>query len=130
MTIEQIEKNLESHVKNSTAFKSIPEYLDAYLTKIDIEKEFGSYLAESNEEFQICGYTYYPNEHFEDIDPIAYREEFLNWIDYEYMQSENNLYYIAIPDGDNSVVYWQADVVELIETKLEKKLYKTKTSKV
>lgn len=46
-------------------------------------ERFDSFLDEVYETVTICGYDYDPSRALKEIDPVAYREEYNNWLDNE-----------------------------------------------
>lgn len=44
-------------------------------------KIFDEHIDELHEYVTICGYHYTVSKAFKEIDPIAYEQEFLNWLD-------------------------------------------------
>lgn len=53
---------------------------NATYSEHQMERLFDEMLDECYDEIQICGYRYSPSRALSEVDPIAYREEFLAWI--------------------------------------------------
>ena len=85
----------------------IKEELTA-ISEHELEERFDEVLFEEYAEVEVCGYTYSASDVFKNHDPIAYRQEFLNWID---TQISNGRFTDEI-DGEH---YNQEEVDELIE---------------
>lgn len=52
------------------------------LTEFELQDMFNEMLDEIYEAVSICGYTYIASHALKEIDPIAYEEEYNNWIDF------------------------------------------------
>ena len=48
-----------------------------------LEDRFNDFLNEVNGVVTICGYNYDPAQALKEVDPTAYHQEFLNWLDAE-----------------------------------------------
>lgn len=64
----------------------------------ELETRFDEFLDECYPEVKIAGYTYSTSHALKEIDPIAYREGFNNWLDSEI--SEGIIF--ELPNGDYS----------------------------
>jgi len=53
------------------------------VSEYNAEKSFRDMLDDCYEPIKICGYEYPPSYALKEIDPIAYRQEFLNYADSE-----------------------------------------------
>lgn len=45
------------------------------------ESDFEDYMDECFDDVQVCGYSYSAGSALRELDPIAFREEFNNWLD-------------------------------------------------
>lgn len=52
-------------------------------------KLFNEFLDDIYDQISVCGYEYSPSDLLESVDPIAYREEFLNWCDAENIEVDD-----------------------------------------
>ena len=57
-------------------------------SEYEIDEMFRDYLDELCECIEIFGYKYLPSRVLSEVDPIAYRENFNNWLD---MELRNNV---------------------------------------
>lgn len=81
LTREQIE-----HIVNNVAC----------IFEQELEDTFADYLFDVLGEAKICGYSYCPANALKKVDPIAYREEFNNWLDAQndiYVEINGDYYY-------------------------------------
>lgn len=53
------------------------------LTDNDLDKRFADFLDDVHEEVKVCGYSYPVSRLLKAVDPIAYHQEYLAWLDYE-----------------------------------------------
>jgi hypothetical protein len=58
------------------------------MTEYEAMEQFDELLNEIHEPVIVCGYEYEPAQALRELDPIAYREEFLNWCDSEGIELE------------------------------------------
>jgi len=54
-----------------------------FLTEYELEKRFNDFLDDCYEDIDICGLTYSPSKALKSVDPIAYRESLLNYLNAE-----------------------------------------------
>jgi hypothetical protein len=57
-------------------------------TESEVEDRFSDMLNETHERVSICGYDYDPARALKEIDPVAFRQELLNWLDENYYELE------------------------------------------
>jgi len=78
--------------------KRIEETLQS-LTLEQLTEEFNDVLDDAQGEVTICGMTYAASDVLRAVDPIAYRQEFLAWLDAECAAERlvevDNQYYLA-----------------------------------
>ena len=53
------------------------------ISERELEERFDEFLSEVYGEVDLCGYTYPARDVFKSHDPIAYRQDFLSWLDVE-----------------------------------------------
>ena len=61
-----------------------------FISKSDAEDQFDDFLDEVNEDIHIGNLTYTTSQVLKEVDPIAYREEFLNWLDAENLTTDED----------------------------------------
>ena len=59
-------------------------------TEMELIEEFEMVLDETTPLVEIGSLTYSPSDVLRKMDPIAYRQEFLNWLDFEGYQEDEN----------------------------------------
>lgn len=58
------------------------------ISEYDATERFDDFLNEMYEPIRLCGYDYDAARAFKEVDPIAYRQEFNNWLDSEGLELE------------------------------------------
>jgi len=53
------------------------------LSESEADEKFQEFVNETHETITVMGLDYDPARVLKDVDPIAYRQEFLNWVDSE-----------------------------------------------
>lgn len=66
----------------------------------ELEEQFDAMLDDCYEEVHICGLRYAPSFALQNVDPIAYREEYLNWLDSEGFTEIGGFYFEDTPLED------------------------------
>jgi len=61
-----------------------------FISKSDAEDQFDDFLNEVNGDIHIGNLTYTTSQVLKEVDPIAYREEFLNWLDAENLTTDED----------------------------------------
>ena len=59
-------------------------------TERELEDLFDDFLDDCHETVKICGYEYSPSEALYSVDPTAYRQEFLFFVDTDYVEIDDN----------------------------------------
>lgn len=91
--------------------KKVEEELSPIDTR-DLEESFDNYLDEAYGTVEVCGYTFDCREILEELDNIAYREMFNNWLDSEC--------YICYRDVNGEI--YHANEVEEMESELDEEI--------
>lgn len=66
----------------------------------ELEDRFDEMLDECHEEVDICGLYYAPSFALYNVDPIAYRQEYLGWLDSEELTEIGGFYFEDTPLED------------------------------
>ena len=76
---------------------------DVHLTERELLERFNEMLDECFPRFELGTLSYSASDAYESVDPIAYRQEFLNWLDAELSEGNifefNGEYYSDDPDN-------------------------------
>ena len=84
----------------------IKEELTA-ISERELEEHYDEFLSEVWGDVELCGYLYSAGDVFKNHDPIAYRQDFLNWLDAEISDGR----YTDEIDGEH---YSMDEVINLI----------------
>lgn len=67
------------------------------ISENDLKKEFNEFLDENIDPFKVGKYEYAPSDTLKLVDPVAYHEEYLNWLDFKISEGsiivKNGVYY-------------------------------------
>ena len=74
------------------------------LSEREVEEQFNDMLDDIYGDIKICGYSYNSSRALKELDPIAYREGFNNWIDSEesIFEDSNGDYWEGEDDEDDN----------------------------
>lgn len=81
------------------------EVRDYILSEHDLEERFEQMLDDCHESVKICGYEYAPSRALKEVDPTAYHQEFLSWLDSERGET-------IVPLFDDESVWVEIDEVD------------------
>lgn len=103
----QTKELLYKHIKAELT-PLLNERIKAELTPIDTEKTYKEALDDTYEDIDVCGFLYFPAATFQAVDPMAYQEEYL---DYLSIMTREEIFFEV-----NEKYYDRIQVQEIIDT--------------
>lgn len=61
-----------------------------YIPEHEAKEQYNEFLDEAYGEVDVAGYSYMTSQLLEEVDPIAWREGFLDWLDSENLTTDED----------------------------------------